>query len=295
MKEYYGLDGKITNNLYKFNLMENFEIFDGPQGNTGEMGFVGQQGYQGIQGKRGNPGDFGDTGDMGPDGYKGNEGEQGEKGSKGIKGDTGMLGLQGRRGEKGIFGPRGEDGFIGEAGDQGPKGRVGYLGDQGEIGDKGETVSAKTIFENQMNGMEGFRMNGFPNYDGSITYIDATGNKVEKKVEVINESLNGHYYRDPKNKGAVLPAIASNYKRNVEAQCPYNGYMNAFVYQIPDLAYKMAQRSYYGNGKSDKEYIVNTGDKYIRPPEDAGHQEARMNPGMPYAYQTDCKVLRRDP
>ena len=25
MKEYYGLDGKITNNLYKFNLIENFE------------------------------------------------------------------------------------------------------------------------------------------------------------------------------------------------------------------------------------------------------------------------------
>ena len=52
MKEYYGIDGKITNNLYKFDMIENFEIFKGPSGNTGNIGHVGQQGYQGIQGKR---------------------------------------------------------------------------------------------------------------------------------------------------------------------------------------------------------------------------------------------------
>lgn len=295
MKEYYGLDGEVANNLYKFDIIENFEIFQGPNGNVGEIGYTGQQGIQGIQGKRGNTGDLGDNGDLGPDGYQGQEGKAGEKGNKGIKGDTGMLGLQGRRGEKGIFGPRGEDGFIGEAGDQGPKGRFGYLGDQGGIGDKGETISAKTIFESQQNGMEGFRMNGFPNFDGVSTYKDAQGEEQTKKVDVINSALTGHYYRDPRNKGAVIPAIASNYKRNTEAQCPYNGYMNALSVFIPDMGAAFAEQTRYGDGSKDKEYIVTDSNDYIKRPDNAGHEQARMNPGMPYAYLADCKVLKRDP
>lgn len=295
MKEYYGIDGKITNNLYKFDMIENFEIFKGPSGNTGNIGHVGQQGYQGIQGKRGNPGTFGEAGEIGPDGYKGQEGKIGDTGVKGAKGDTGVLGLQGRRGEKGIFGPKGGDGFIGEVGDQGPKGRLGYKGDQGKIGDIGETVSAKTIFESQQNGMEGFRMNGFPNFDGFSSYIDAQGKEQTRKVDVLNSALTGHYYRDPRNKGAVIPAIASNYKRNTEAQCPYNGFMNALSVFVPDIGTAFSEQTRYGDGSKDEEYIVTDSNDYIKRPDNAGHEQARMNPGMPYAYLADCKVLKRDP
>ena len=51
MKEYYSINEKeLYNNNYNIDIIENFQIFKGPDGPKGERGYEGIRGLQGLQG-----------------------------------------------------------------------------------------------------------------------------------------------------------------------------------------------------------------------------------------------------
>ena len=263
MKEYMTLNGKITNNLYNYQVFENFEIFKGPNGNYGNIGSPGPVGEQGLQGIRGYQGDIGEIGDQGPHGFKGKEGPEGNKGTKGVKGDRGVVGLMGVRGERGLFGQQGPIGYSGPVGIEGPKGRTGFQGDQGDQGDMGDTqVPNVDITDAIGSNLVAFRMNGFKN----LPNIDKLRNNAVSPV-----------FKDPRNEGSIIPVLQTNYKFPIEAQCPYNGYMNGLVFEIPDLVESSSKESRYED-YSDR--ITNS-----------THFMAWTNPGLPYTYRIDCKVI----
>lgn len=262
MKEYFSLDGNTLNNFYYLDVIEDFEIFRGPPGNTGRIGQSGQQGFQGQQGIRGHKGDMGETGDKGQQGYRGKEGEEGERGITGKAGDKGARGLFGKKGDKGDFGPKGADGFIGEAGSEGEKGPTGYIGLQGDQGERGDTPEVKIVIEDSM-GMDGMRMDGFPNREG----ID----------NMKNISSIGNNYNDPLKEGAVAPVLKQDYKYPLEAQCPYNSYINGFAFEIPDIGDGNAKQMRY---EDVRERVTNS-----------NHMSAQLNPGMPYTYRVKCKTI----
>lgn len=265
MKEYMSLDGGITNNLYNYQNIENFEIFKGPDGNYGNIGNTGPVGEQGLQGIRGYQGDIGDIGDQGPQGFKGKEGPEGERGTKGEKGKQGVVGLMGVRGERGLFGKQGPVGFSGPVGIEGPKGRTGFQGDQGDTGEMGDTQNPDIEIRNSNSNLEGLRMNGFKN----LPHIDKLRNNAISTA-----------FKDPLNEGSVIPLLKLDYKYPIEAQCPYNGYMNGLVFEIPDLVESSSRESRYED-YSDR--ITNS-----------THWMAWTNPGLPYTYRIDCKVINNN-
>ena len=86
------------------------------------LNFVIPRGLQGERGPEGQTGPMGMTGPAGPQGIQGIQGPQGQTGPKGDKGDPGPQGIQGEQGIPGETGPRGEKGEQGERGEQGPAG-----------------------------------------------------------------------------------------------------------------------------------------------------------------------------
>ena len=161
--------GTATDVVLNFVIPRGVQGERGPAGATGPMGLTGPQGPQGVQGiqgpqgqtgpkgDKGDKGDKGETGAVGPTGPRGSTGPQGApftydmftpeqlaalvgpKGDKGDKGETGAQGIQGATGPRGPQGIQGEPGNTGPAGPRGEQGVQGPKGDQGDKGDKGDT------------------------------------------------------------------------------------------------------------------------------------------------------------
>ena len=263
MKQYYSInETELLNNYYTMPIIENFQIFRGPTGNQGTRGHIGFQGDQGLQGERGYKGIMGETGGIGPVGFQGLEGEGGTTGKKGTKGDKGARGFEGHRGEKGIHGLNGPHGFKGPTGFVGPKGRPGYQGPQGPRGTKGPSPDTKIILTPDENSTAAFNMHGFYK----------AGDSNER-----NRASSGNHWRDPKRGGDPTPAIATNYKFRLEAQCPYNGYLNAFS---------------WWSEHADRDFIA-SGNKTSRVSA-TNHLRYRNNIGLPYNYRVDCLVVKNE-
>lgn len=262
MKEYYSInENKLLDNYYKIEpVIEHFEIFRGPKGNKGSRGYTGGQGQQGLQGERGYRGIMGETGDRGEVGFQGLEGDKGVKGQEGTKGDTGARGFEGNRGEKGVNGLQGPLGYKGKPGPKGYDGRPGYKGLQGDRGAQGITQDTKIELLPDENSTAAWDMHGF--YGAS-------------DANVRNESASGNHWRDPKRNGDSTPAIKTNYRARLEAQCPYNGFINAFTWWTDD-----------GN----RGYIVPS--SQTRRITDTNHWQAANNIGLPYRFRVDCKVVK---
>jgi hypothetical protein len=263
MKSYYSInENDLIDNYYQLNIIENFEIFKGPKGNKGDRGYTGPRGLQGLDGERGYKGMLGDTGDRGPDGYQGLEGEKGIQGKKGIKGDIGPRGFEGARGDKGEFGPEGPVGYDGPKGFPGSDGRDGFQGPQGIKGPSGDTLDTSVTLGGDTAGVSGLYMHGFYNNgDSSNLYTSSFGN-----------------FKDPRNGGSSIPAYRLNYEMRKEAQCQYNGYLAGLKYYTLDAN---RDKIYWDRDVKDK--ITNT-----------NHLNHRLNNGLPYRYEVDCKVVNND-
>lgn len=263
MKSYYSINGKdLLDNYYEINIIENFEIFKGPNGNQGPRGYTGSRGLQGLDGERGYKGIMGDTGDRGPDGYQGFEGDKGIQGKKGTKGDIGARGFEGSRGEKGEFGLDGPEGYKGPIGFEGPPGRPGYPGPQGPRGDKGITDDASVVVVPDQAGVNGLYMHGL--YRDPETFL---------KMKAANSN-----WKDPRDGGNPTPSTMLDYYFRTEAQCQYNGYLTGFAF-------------HNNNADGDKIYW----DKDVRDKVTNGeHLTHRQNPGLPYRFNVDCRVVKNE-
>ena len=258
MKEYYSINEKdIYNNYYDVKIIENFQIFKGPDGSKGERGYDGIRGLQGLQGERGNKGTIGDTGDIGPVGYQGNEGIKGVQGVKGEDGSRGAVGLIGFRGEKGIYGLEGPDGFKGPVGEQGREGRQGFRGPQGPRGDKGAQAPQNVTIQNDNIGIGAVTMHGFVRDAGVYDYRA------------------GMNVPDPRRGGSTNPALQTNFKAGLAAECPYNGYLTGFS---------------WWNHIVKGEYITSEGNSTETDRiTNLGHFNKTNQTGLPHSYHVDCK------
>lgn len=124
-----GTDAIVTNVGTDKNVISNFSIPKGIQGDIGPMGSVGP---------------------IGPKGDKGDIGPQGERGERGIAGAVGPAGLQGETGPQGPQGPKGDTGPQGPTGEKGEQGEQGLKGDTGPKGDKGDPGSMEPVLYNAL-------------------------------------------------------------------------------------------------------------------------------------------------
>ena len=263
MKLYYSINEKdLLDNYYEINLIENFEIFKGPKGNQGARGYTGVRGLQGIDGERGYKGIMGDIGDRGPDGYQGYEGDKGIQGKKGTKGDIGARGFEGPRGEKGDFGLDGPEGHKGSKGFKGPYGPPGYPGPPGPKGDRGITDDTKIRAVSDKAGVSGLYMHGF--------YSDPESNQ-KYQASFGN-------FKDPRNGGNPTPALRLDYYMRKEAQCQYNGYLSGMAFYSNNADW---DKIYWERDVKDK--ITNN-----------DHLKHRQNPGLPYRFRVDCRVVENE-
>jgi len=260
MKEYYSINEKeLYNNNYNIDIIENFQIFKGPDGPKGERGYEGIRGLQGLQGERGYKGNMGNTGDRGQKGYQGLEGDQGMQGISGVDGDRGAIGFQGYRGEKGLFGSIGSKGFRGPMGPVGRQGRNGFRGGQGIRGKKGEISSQNISLEPDDTAVGAFPMHGF-------LYHPST--RLAVKESTIN-------FPDPKNRGNTGSSLRLKYRSKIEAECPYNGYLTGFLW--------------YTNFAESGEYIHDKDETTTGKVSDMDHFNKTNQTGLPHLITVDCK------
>lgn len=262
MKEYFSINEKeLYNNNYNYNIeiIENFQIFKGPDGSNGERGYEGIRGLQGLQGERGYKGNMGDMGVRGPQGYEGSEGNKGIQGVTGVDGDRGALGFTGYRGEKGIFGTTGPKGFKGPVGPVGRDGRPGFRGNQGVRGDKGEMSSQNISLKDDNTGVAAWEMHGF------LKHTDT--DKVISTAKMI--------IPDPRNSGNFLnPTREMNFKPSIELECPYNGYISGL--------------EWYNTQLKSRDHISNTRGTDINIVENTAHINKRLQTGLPHTIKVDC-------
>lgn len=129
-------DAIVTNSGTNKNVILDFVI---PRGKDGEVGPTGPRGMKGVMGLQGMQGEQGIPGEIGPTGPRG---VAGEKGLKGDKGDAGPKGDVGDIGPAGPIGPIGPQGVKGDKGDTGPQ---GLPGEKGEVGPTGPTGPANGL------------------------------------------------------------------------------------------------------------------------------------------------------
>ena len=264
MKEYYSInENNLYNNYYNYNLIENFEIFKGPDGTKGERGYEGIRGLQGLQGERGYKGNMGDTGDRGPVGYQGNEGTKGIKGIDGKRGEMGAEGLTGFRGERGIFGTMGPKGFRGAKGIKGRQGRQRYRGLQGPRGDMGNNANNNVSLGTDETGVSGLEIHGFVKSNDVFDYRA------------------GMSVPDPRKQGSTTPALVTNYKAGLEAECTYNGYISGLSWQARHLSGKYVSDVGRSSGSGTDTNKVT----------DINHLNKRTQTGLPHVLKIDCKKV----
>jgi hypothetical protein len=129
--------GTSTDVVLNFVIPRGLQGERGPEGQTGPMGMTGPAGPQGIQGIQGPQGD---KGDPGPQGI---QGEQGETGEQGPAGKDGKDGAQGKDGKDGYTPVKGVDYFDGKDGAAGQDGKTPVKGtDYWTEADKTEIVNA---------------------------------------------------------------------------------------------------------------------------------------------------------
>ena len=260
MKEYYSINEKeLYNNNSNIEIIENFQIFKGPDGSNGERGYEGIRGLQGLQGERGYKGNMGDTGIRGPKGYAGSEGKNGIQGVTGVDGDRGALGFTGYRGEKGVFGTTGPKGFKGATGFVGRDGRPGFRGDQGVRGDKGKMSIQNISLKEDNTAIAGWQMHGFLKAD------PPPGEIISRAPMIIP---------DPRNGGNLNPTREMNFKPNIELECPYNGYISGLVW--------------YNRQLNSGEYISNTDGTDRAKLTNSAHNNKTLQSGLPHIIKVDC-------
>lgn len=102
-----GSEAQVSQTGTPTDVVLNFVIPRGLQGERGPQGMVGPQGPAGPQGEQG---PIGPVGPQGMQGVRGEAGPQGPQGTQGIQGETGPKGEQGPKGDTGERGPAGADG-----------------------------------------------------------------------------------------------------------------------------------------------------------------------------------------
>jgi len=260
MKEYFSInENDLYNNYNNMKIIENFQIFKGPDGLSGERGYEGVSGLQGLQGERGYRGNIGDTGDIGEKGYQGSEGKKGIAGVKGVDGDRGPQGLSGFRGEKGISGLIGPPGFKGDIGPIGRDGRPGFRGQQGIRGERGPKSTSNVTVQPDETAVMAIPMDGF--LKGPI-------------VDVFKNTA-AMTFPDPKNKGNTTPALRQDYKYGIEAECPYNGYISGLTWYNK----RILSGDYVSTGNS-KDRVNNS-----------AHNQKKLQYGLPHEIKVDCNRI----
>lgn len=202
-----GTDASVSNSGTATNMILNFTIPKGANGQDGQDGADGTNGADGEDGITPHIGENGnwylgetDTGKPSR-GEQGPQGIQGEQGLQGLKGDTGEAGPQGPAGADGTDGTDGITPTIGENGNwylgktdtgkpsKGEQGPQGPKGDQGEQGPQGEAGQPGSDGEDGQDGV-GFTTAsaGTPTQSDGYTVTPITFNKTDGSNVVVNVS-----------------------------------------------------------------------------------------------------------
>lgn len=184
-----GTDASVSNSGTATNMILNFTI---PKGANGQDGQDGADGTNGADGTDGITPHIGDNGNW----FLGDEDtgkpSRGEQGPQGLKGDTGDTGPQGPTGQDGADGEDGITPHIGENGNW-------YLGDedtgkpsrgiQGETGEQGQPGQPGSDGEDGQDGV-GFTTAsaGTPTQSDGYTVTPITFNKTDGSNVVVNVS-----------------------------------------------------------------------------------------------------------
>jgi hypothetical protein len=170
------------------------------------LNFVIPRGVQGERGPAGAIGPMGLTGPAGPQGIQGIQGPQGIRGERGEKGEPGPQGIQGVPGERGETGPRGEQGERGERGEQGIQGVPGVQGETGPRGEKGERGERGEQGPAGVDGT-GFRVFGLYATLGELKAAHATGTAGEAYAVGTEESNVVYIWDVDKNSWVNMGAL----------------------------------------------------------------------------------------